>query len=219
MLIKAKKYKPSVRQEMEIESLEGKGGGGEKATFQVIFLSLAVLLIFLPFVTTFNEVLTRLVEKIYLYTFIEDYIVPYLSRLVGVVLIPFGLKVVGTASGLFLPDKSLAIDIAWNCIGWQSLILVIITFFAGLQGQYRNYSKAQVILVGLLGTFLMNILRISSVVLVAVQFGYFPAVIYHDYFSNLLIVLWLFLFWWFAYAYILEPSKAPGSLKKIKKKY
>jgi exosortase/archaeosortase family protein len=177
---------------------------------------LAVLLIFLPFITTFNEFLTRVVEKLYFYVYIEDYIVPYLSRLVGVVLIPFGLKVIGTASGLYLPDKSLAIDIAWNCIGWQSMILVIITFVAGLQGQYRNYSKAQTILVGLLGTFLMNILRITSVVLVAIKFGYFPAVIYHDYFSNLLIVLWLFFFWWFSYAYILEATlPGPVAMKRI----
>ncbi|MFA5070486.1 MAG: exosortase/archaeosortase family protein [Patescibacteria group bacterium] len=207
MLSRAKKSKPSVRQEIEIENLENEGGGElkEKATFQVIFLSLAVLLIFLPFITTFNEVLTRVVEKIYLYTYIEDYIVPYLSRLVGVFLLPFGFKVIGTTSGLYLPDKSLAIDIAWNCIGWQSMILIIITFFAGLQGEYTKFSKGQTILIGVLGTFIINVLRIASVVLVAVNFGYFPAVIYHDYFSNLLIVLWLFLFWWFTYAYVLEP--------------
>ena len=219
MLTRAKKGKPSVRQELEIEGLEEEGGGGvlrEKATFQVIFLSLAVLLIFLPFVTTFNEVLTRVVEKIYLYTFIEDYIVPYLSRLVGVFLIPFGLKVIGTSSGLYLPEKSLAIDIAWNCIGWQSMILVIITFLAGLQGQYTKFSKAQTILIGILGTFIINILRITSVVLIAVNFGYFPAVIYHDYFSNLLIILWLFFFWWFSYAYVLEAtSPARVAMKRI----
>lgn len=214
MLVKTKKSKPSIRQEMEIESHEGEGVLREKATFQVIFLSLAVLLIFLPFITTFNEFLTRVVEKLYFYVYIEDYIVPYLSRLVGVVLIPFGLKVIGTASGLYLPDKAFAIDIAWNCIGWQSMILVIITFVAGLQGQYKNYSKAQVILVGLLGTFLMNILRITSVVLVAIKFGYFPAVIYHDYFSNLLIVLWLFFFWWFSYAYILEAAPPVEAARK-----
>ena len=202
---KGKKILPRL-EEMEVTEIdqgENKGVLREKATFQVIFLSLAVLLIFLPFITTFNEFLTKIVEKFYVYTVIQDYVVPYLSRLVGVLILPFGFHVMATNSGLFLAEKSLFIDIAWNCVGWQSLILIIITLVAGLQGQYTRFSKGQVILIGLLGTFLFNILRITSVVLFAVYFGYFPAVIFHDYFSNLLIVLWLFFFWWFSYAYVL----------------
>lgn len=187
----------------EISQGEAKGVLREKATFQVIFLCLAVLLIFLPFITTFNEFLTKVVEKFYFYSVIQDYVVPYLARLVGVMLLPFGFHVMATNSGLYLGEKSLFIDIAWNCVGWQSLILIIITLIAGLQGQYTRFSKGQVVLIGLLGTFLFNILRITSVVLFAVYFGYFPAIIFHDYFSNLLLVLWLFFFWWFSYAYVL----------------
>jgi len=178
----------------------------QKRNFQIIFVATAIILMVMPFITTFNEVLTRIVEKLHLYKLLENYIVPYISKLIGVVLKPFGLAVIGTYEGLYLPGENLWIEIAWNCIGWQSMILIVITLITGLQGHYSYFSKSQTILIGLLGTFLLNIFRIASVVLVAVYWDYLPAVIYHDYFSNLLIILWLFLFWWFAYAYVLEPD-------------
>ena len=197
---------------------EDEGGKGilkEKSTFQVIFLAFAVLMIFLPFITTFNEFLTKVIERFQFYIVLEDYVVPYLSRLVGVILIPFGFHIIGTPEGLLMPEKSLAINIAWNCIGWQSMILIIITLITGLHGHYSKLSKAQCILIGITGTFLINIIRIATVVLFAVYFGYFPAIIYHDYFSNLLIILWLFFFWWFSYAFVLEATAfRPGLIIK-----
>ncbi|MFH1367110.1 MAG: exosortase/archaeosortase family protein [Patescibacteria group bacterium] len=209
--------------ELEIREIKGEGEKGifrEKSTFQVIFLATAVILLFLPFITTFNEFLTKIVERFQFYTVIEDVIVPYLSRLVGVMLLPFGYEVAGTPEGLFLAQKNLNIQIAWNCVGWQSMILIIITLITGLQGRYTKFSKGQAVLIGLLGTFLFNVLRITSVVLFAVYFGYFPAVIYHDYFSNLLIILWLFFFWWFSYAFVLDiaPPRNGERIAKTGKK-
>lgn len=189
----------------------------QKSTFQLIFLALAMILIIMPFITTFNEFLTKIVERFHFYTILEDSVVPYLSRLVAVVLRPWGYTIAGTYLGLFIMEKNLSVQIAWNCIGWQSMILIAITLVTGLQGHYSRFSKGQTVLIGLLGTFLLNVFRIASVVLVAIYFGHFPAVIYHDYFSNLLIVLWLFLFWWFAYAYVLVPVSGGMSAEKIVK--
>ncbi len=39
----------------------------------VLFMGLVVVLMLLPFVTTFNELLTRIVEKVYLYQPIHNY--------------------------------------------------------------------------------------------------------------------------------------------------
>jgi len=182
-----------------------KRGFWQKSTFQLIFLLAAMLLLVMPFVTTFNEVLTKIVERIQFYTVIQSYVVPYISRIIGLILMPFGLKPIGTATGLMLPEQSLNIQIAWNCIGWQSLLLLVITLFTGLQGSYSKYSKINVILVGICGTFLVNIIRITSVTMMAVGFGQFPAIIFHDYFGNLLIIIWLFAFWWYSFSYVLEP--------------
>ena len=179
-----------------------------KPAFQLIFLSMLIILIFLPFFTTVNDLLTRIVEHTRLFVYIEDYIVPFLSRIVAVILAPFGFQAVGVKEGLYISEKELTVNIAWNCVGWQSMILIIITLITGLQGSYTRFSKAQAVLIGLLGTFLVNVVRIASVVLFAVYLGNKPAVIYHDYFSSLLVILWLLFFWWFSYVYVLERIPA-----------
>ena len=49
---------------------------------------------------------------------------------------------------------------------------------------------------------------IVVVVLVAYFFGQFPATIIHDYGSLLAVIIWLFGFWWFVYAFVLETKAA-----------
>lgn len=188
----------------------------EKSTFQIIFTILAVLLMVMPFITTFNEFLTTVIIKIKAYNFIQNVVVPYEAKLIGAVFLPFGFDVAANPKGLVV--NNIPVFISWNCIGWQSFILMLITFFTGLQGSYTKSSKFYCVAIGLLGTFLMNIWRISLVVLIAVLFGYLPAVIFHDYFSNILIVIWLFFFWWFSYKYILEDYNIPYLENKKKKK-
>jgi len=174
------------------------------SAFRLIFLALLIIVIFLPFFGTVNDILTKIIEHTRLFVYIQDYIVPFLSRVVAVILSPFGFQAVGVKEGLYIPEKALTVNIAWNCVGWQSLILIIITLISGLQGSYTKLSKFQAVLIGLLGTFLINVIRISSVVLFAVWFGHSATVIYHDYFSSLLIIFWLLFFWWFCYVYVLE---------------
>lgn len=187
-------------------------GRREKSTFQLLFAVLAVTLLILPVVSTFNEFLTRLVERSELYRGIERFIVPTEAKLVAASLLPFGWEVVAYPRGLIL--NGLPIYISWNCVGWQSLILLLLTFVTGFQGRYRAWSVVQTLVIGLLGTFLVNILRIALVAAVAVGFGRLPAVIFHDYFSTLFIVAWLVLLWWFSYRYVLRPRHLPSSISK-----
>jgi exosortase/archaeosortase family protein len=89
-------------------------------------------------------------------------------------------------------------------VGWQSFILFLITLLTGLQGSYTRRSKVETVILGFLGTFLVNLWRISVVSLVAFYVGQLPAVIFHDYGGTILILLWLFAFWYFAHGYLLE---------------
>ena len=59
---------------------------------------------------------------------------------------------------------------------------------------------------GLIGTFMLNLLRISLVVLVFYFWGKLPATIIHNYGSVILTILWLFLFWWFIYSYVSDAK-------------
>ena len=180
----------------------------EKNTFLFLFITLAVILMLLPFITTFNDFLTRMIMRFEWYQFIQNTIVPYIVKMIAALLGLFGFKT-AALSGLVAIEKAgqpFLVEIAWNCIGWQSFVLFLATLFVGLSGGYTWASKIKVVLIGLSGTFLLNFLRISIVVILAYFSGMFPAIIFHDYFSTFLIIIWLFGFWWFSYAFVLRTK-------------
>jgi exosortase/archaeosortase family protein len=179
-----------------------------KETFKNLFLALIILLLVMPFITTFNEFLTAWFLRFGWYRGIESIVVPFEVRSVVGTLHFLQIQAVGSNTTLsFVKDGDWQrIWIAWNCVGWQSLIVLIMTLVTGLQGGFSKLSKLQVVLVGVLGIFLVNIARISLVVIIFKYIGYLPAVIFHDYFANLAMVAWLFFFWWFSYKFILEET-------------
>lgn len=175
--------------------------------YRLLLIMGAILLIILPFITTFNEFLTRVVETIGLDRILADWVVPFEARMIAVLLEMVGIPtqvspttIYLNKGGLFLP-----VYISWNCVGWQSFILYAVTLITGLQGNYTRNSKIETGVVGFLGTFLMNLFRIASVAVVAYHFGHVPAVIYHDYGGTIIILLWLFFFWWFCHRWLLDP--------------
>ena len=184
----------------------------QKNIFIYIILFLVFTLMFMPFITTFNDILTRVVMRLDIYRLIQDYIVPWEVRMVGVILWPFGFRpsIIGEYLAIGGNDPFL-VEIAWNCVGWQSLLFFIITTFVGLQGdRYKNLSKLKALIIGFLGTFLVNLFRIAAVALMAYYFGQNIAMIVHDYGSTLVIIGWLIFFWWFSYSFVLE-AKEQGS--------
>jgi len=175
--------------------------------FRLILIMGAILLMILPFVTTFNEFLTRLVETAGLNVILTDWIVPFEVRMVAVILGMVGIPSQVSLDSIYL-DKGgffLPLYISWNCVGWQSFILYAATLITGIQGPFTRISKVEAMLVGFLGTFLLNLLRIASVAMVAFWFGQLPAVIYHDYGGTVIILIWLFIYWWFCHGWLLEP--------------
>jgi exosortase/archaeosortase family protein len=188
--------------------------------FRLLLVMAAILLMILPFVTTFNEFLTRIVETAGLDRFLTDWLVPGEVRLVAVLLGFIGIPTQVTPSTILL-DKGgyiLPVFISWNCVGWQSFILYVATLLTGMQGPFTRISKAETMVVGFLGTFLVNLLRIASVAAVAFYFGQLPAVIYHDYGSTIIILIWLAAFWWFSHGWLLEPLESLEG-EKIEERY
>lgn len=179
-----------------------------KNTFITLFLILVLLLMFFPLLATFNDILTRIVVNLRGYWFIREVIVPFEVRLVAVILSAMGFDVSVTREYVVLGKSApFVAEIVWNCIGWQSILFFGITAFIGLQGdQYTNLSKLKALIIGILGTFLVNILRIVVVVLGAYYLGQNFALIIHDYGSLLVVILWLFGFWWFVYRFVLEEK-------------
>jgi exosortase/archaeosortase family protein len=93
--------------------------------------------------------------------------------------------------------------ISWNCIGWQSLVLVGVSFLSGLRGEHPLEARTQVILIGVAGTMLLNLMRVAAVAAIAATVGVGPAVFFHDYGGTVLVVGFLFTFWMFVQRWIL----------------
>jgi len=177
----------------------------QKRTFTLIFALLAVFLAILPFLVSFNEALTHLVERIGVYMWVQEKIVPLEVKMVGVLVKPLGINYLAHQNGMTVNDTYAGMT--WNCLGWQSLLLFLITLIVGLRGNYTRWSKIETVLIGLLGTFLVNLLRLVLIVFLLAYSRPLFAVVYHDYLAAIVTIIWLFGFWWFAYSFVLLPKE------------
>ena len=151
----------------------------------------------MPFINSFNELLTRIVEQIGIFSVLQGIVAPFMVKMQVVVLRILGIPAISGGSSLYLTSGFIPfqIYINWNCIGWQSFILLAFTLVTGLQGSFTLKSKILTVIYGLEGTFLLNIVRILIPTLLAYSWGYIPAVLFHDYIGTVLTLLWLGLFW------------------------
>jgi len=184
---------------------------GAKKTFSNLFFILIIALMVLPFVTTFNEFLTRIVEDTSLYKLIQGFIVPYEVTQVKTILSLVGIDTLPGAVSFVKNGDIQKVNITWNCIGWQSFVILLISLKSGFSDKFGALNKIEILLIGVLGTFLMNLVRISLVIIVLYFFGEFPAIIFHDYGSIIMTIGWLFFFWWFVYSYVLEEKNVTYS--------
>jgi len=173
------------------------------------------MLAILPFLVTFNGVLTHFVEKFELYVWVQERVVPIQSQLVGLIVRPLGISYEAFRDGMLV--NGLPMQMTWNCLGWQSLLLFGTSLLMGLKnGTYSRFSKIQVIILGLFGIFWINLFRIAlTVVLAAFAMPVFR-IVFHDYLAAITTVVFLIGFWWFAYSYVLE-SKKPDVQEEVGK--
>jgi len=172
--------------------------------FSILFMIAALLLMILPFVSTFNEFLTSLFLKWKFYRALDDFVVPYQARVLAGVFSFFPVSVSATSKGVWLGGNFM--ELQWNCLGWQSAVLLLASFLTGFQGKFSTISRLETIIIGVLGTYLINFLRLFIVGFFAVFFGILPARIFHDWFSLILVLAWFFAFWWFSYSFVLEEK-------------
>lgn len=170
----------------------------EEKGYAVLIIAASFTLMIMPFYITFNELLTEVIKSIGLWWLIENYIAPIVARLTASMLALLGLE--ATLSGpvvyLSAPGGAVALYIAWNCIGWQSIVVFsAISYLVLKESPLPRYEKLTTFIVGIQGTVLVNILRIALVGLIAVWAGKGPAILFHDYFGSLVTLGWLVLFW------------------------
>jgi len=180
-----------------------------KQTFLLIFLLLAIMLLVLPVLTTGSEFFANILYKSGWYRWLADLIVPFETRAIAglIQLLGYQVQAAPKTVSIFRNGSWETVGISWNCIGWQSLILFGLSLFVGLQGSFSKSSKFDCITIGLLGTFLVNLIRITAITYLIFNFNQIPATVLHDYLSAFILIIWLFFFWWFSYAFVLEETK------------
>jgi exosortase/archaeosortase family protein len=182
---------------------------GDGVNLTVIAIACALLMV-LPLVTTFDELLTTWAMSLGADNPLQA-IVPVESRMVVGLLGVFGVHAAASGSHLVVWDTAGSMHtlfISWNCIGWQSLILFGVSLLTGLRGAHTLEMRAQVVLIGVAGTMLLNLFRVSLVAMIAATIGVAPAVFFHDYGGTMLFIAFLFAFWAFAQRWILVPAPA-----------
>ncbi len=163
------------------------------------------LLMLLPLVTTFDDFLTSWALQLGVDNPLQS-IVPVEARMVVSVLGLVGIHAAASGSHIVVWDAAGTMHtlfISWNCIGWQSLLLLGVSFFSGLRGRQPVGSRLQVIVIGVGGTMLLNLLRVAAVAALEATWGHLPALIFHDYGGTILVIGWLFVFWFAVQRWIL----------------
>ncbi|GHO85216.1 hypothetical protein [Dictyobacter formicarum] len=178
-----------------------------KKQIRYLFTGLALFLAFFPFLTTFNEIGTRIAENSPLYHFLQEWVVPFEVKMVANILRLFAIKLSVYGNSTIAINHNLA-KISWNCIGWQSMLLVVISLIMGLQGNFTIASKIETILLALIGTYFINIFRMVFILWLLATANPLYALIYHNLLAIIVTLLWLFLFWWFSYGFVLEVKQS-----------
>ncbi len=171
---------------------------------------LCALLMLLPLVTTFDDFLTTWALQLGADNPLQA-IVPVEARMVVGLLGLVGIHAAASGSHLVVWDSAGSMHtlfISWNCIGWQSLVLLGVSLVSGLRGRHPLEARLQVVVIGVAGTMLLNLLRVAVVAGIAATVGVTPAVLFHDYGGTILVIGFLFGFWIFVQRWILgtEPS-------------
>jgi len=184
-----------------------------KKVFIAIFFAFSLMMIILPFLVTANDILTKILEKNLLYSFIQNHIVPLEAKMMGAILMFFGYKYAFSSSNSIILINGLTMEITWNCLGWQSFLLLFVTLLVGFRGKYKTSSVLEGLGIGILGTFWLNIGRMLFTILLAVHAPPIFRIVFHDYLAAATTVLWLFAYWWFLYSFVLEEKRQIISIK------
>lgn len=168
----------------------------------------AIALLVMPVFSTFGEVLTRAAMTAGFDAALGQWVAPAEAQLVHGLLSLAGYGTAANGPLLSITDgvRDTTLYLSWNCVGWQTLLFLAVSLPAGLQGEHTTRSKLEVVLLGLLGIVVLNVVRVAAVGLVALHLGQLPAIVVHDYGSVIASVAFLMAFWALAYNVVLEGT-------------
>lgn len=167
----------------------------------------AVLFLMTPFVATMDDLLASVAQRFGFDAAVAFVAVPE-ARLVVALLNLLGVAASSSGATMTVAGAvPVSLVIGWNCVGWQGLVLLGLTYVVGLRSRDGWEARLHVVAIGVLGTVLVNLGRIALVAVLAADVGYYPAIFVHDWAATITTVLWLTLFWIFAQRYVLTADR------------
>ncbi len=91
--------------------------------------------------------------------------------------------------------KTASVSIAWACAGVQSLflyVLIMAVFFK--RTSISAFRKLSFFIIGLFGTYFVNVLRVYSIIVIMIQQGHDAGMAFHNVYGELYSFAWIFLF-------------------------
>jgi exosortase/archaeosortase family protein len=96
---------------------------------------------------------------------------------------------------IIMGGKTASATIAWACAGVQSLLLymlIILVFFK--KADISAFRKLTYFIIGLIGTFFVNVFRVISILVIMLNSGNDAGMIFHNTYGEIYSVVWIFLF-------------------------
>lgn len=189
----------------------------------VIFYGIANLKRFLiPFALVFSLVLFNNLQSIGL---MKDVIGPVFVEatiiISSAILNIFGYAIQISGSTFILPNGTVIQMLVW-CSGINSVLFYSV--FAGvllLKVDAKRNKKILAFILGAIGVFFVNIVRVSMLVAVATSYGISLMGAFHTHLGDLLFLVYIGIFWWLLFKFLEEPHKkktnVSGILSKLRK--
>jgi thaumarchaeosortase len=94
-----------------------------------------------------------------------------------------------------LGGNSATVAIAWACAGVQSILLYLVIIFVFFKkAEISAFRKLAYFVIGLFGTFFVNVLRVTSILLIMLNSGTAAGEVFHNTYGEMYSVIWILLF-------------------------
>jgi thaumarchaeosortase len=105
----------------------------------------------------------------------------------------------GGADGLGLyatkANRSYSAIVSWSCAGSHSLFLYSFMIMLFLRGtNISRMRKIIYVVLGAVGTFFVNILRIVTIYVIGINGGNQPAELFHEFYGEFFFIAWMFIY-------------------------
>jgi len=139
-------------------------------------------------------------------TFLQDFLASAITSILNLFTInasaSSSVVTIHATQGIF----SLVID--KDCTGLKSMLAygsLAVLMILDVKTTYAR--KALCTIIGFVGTFFLNILRLLTIFLACYFFGIDAALAAHTYLGYSIFIIWVFLFWIISFKYLLTPVK------------